>query len=323
MSKSVLIMSSTSEIASALAKLYLSSNTTLLLHGRSEDKLNKLFSDLKSEYPSANIVKLPLMDLVSPVSENLPDHEYASLLDRHYSSWFDSLVQKHGLPQTMVISAGGTSHGKYNPSTILELNAVSAMKCCEQFIKKVRQHIHNEKYKHKQFNILFMSSVAGENKDTMESLEGLSHYIYGLSKNVMNNYLAKLRQDIGKLNIRICNAKISFTNTNMLRAGMEARAKSMGSQGFRATIKLAFTNWFVNQVIIEPEQAAVELKHGLESGEDTFYVPGSAQYLAFFSTAGKSIFNFFINGIIFSLFFVPSVRTWTFGWIFKYINSVL
>jgi short-subunit dehydrogenase len=321
MTKSVLIMSSTSEIAASLARLYLSKNSTLLLHGRNEDKLNKLVAELKDQYPSGNIVKLPILDLILPENEQSMNQEVSSLLDKHYSSWFDSLVQKHGLPQIMIISGGGV--GGYNCSSVLELNAVSAMKCCEQFIRKIKQHIHNEKYKHKKFHLLYMSSVAGESRDTMEYMSSiLGHYVYSCSKNIMNNYLAKLRKNIGNLNLSICNAKIFLVDTQMLRLGLAKREKHTESLSLWSNIKFAIVRWLIDQTVVEPEYAAEEIKACIDSGEETFYIPRFAQYIVFIFSSIRPTITFFVNGIIFSALFVPSVRNTIIGCIVKLFKFI-
>ena len=311
MNKKILIMSATSEIAQQLAKLYVSHGTTLLLHGRDPNKLAQVAAELRKTHPKADIVELPPFDLIYPSHTDVSKITANSLLDECYIRWFDDIVKAYGLPQYMFIAGGGAAKCA---SATVELNAVSAMKCCEQFIRKIRANVHNDKYRNKRFRILYISSVGGEafersygaNGDE-NSLSSL-HYAYCYSKHIMNLYLDDLRIRVKDLNLSIHNSKLGPVDTSMLRGGLKQVTQTIKqAQGIdKYLIKVWL--WLTDQTKITAESAAMELKDAIDSDERTFWTPKWLQYWFLFVGALMWIPKFIWQGLIFSCIFVAPWR---------------
>lgn len=304
MSKKILIMSATSEIAQGLAKWYLSRNTTLLLHGRNQAKLNQVAEKLRKVNPECEVVVLPLFDLINPHNER-SDGEFPSLLDAYYAKWFDDLVMTHGLPRHMILAFGGTDD--MNPSSVFELNAIAAMKCCEHFVRKVRENIHNDKYRNKKFRVVYMSSVAGERPNMGK--DDPSSFAYSQSKWVMNNYLDTLRDSCADIGLHVHNSKVFCVDTELLRSGLKKSEERYMSGGWLKRMTFHFWKFVGDQSTVSVDYAAEEMKLCIDSNEETFWTPRFAHYIVLFFDGISWISKFILYGLVFSSIFVSSWRT--------------
>lgn len=265
MGKKILIMSSTSEIAESLAHLYLNKSDTLLLHARNRDKLDALVANLRNIERNANLIRLPLMDLAHP--------NYATdttSLALQYTKWFDDIVREYGLPNYIIIAAGGGS-ADMPDSGITLLNTVSAMLCCENYLRQVNEHIHNEKYNGKKFRLVYFGSMMADFRNDT----------YARAKWDMEMYMKKLARKHKNTQIHIQYAKIGPVDTKLLRKYIKRTSKMNSELGIISRM----INWVqlksIEMLQVTPEDVAKSIHRSIESDQNNFYAPMFMSYIAF------------------------------------------
>lgn len=298
MSNKILIMSGTSEIAQELAKLFVSKRNTLLIHGRNQKKLDEVVRKLGKVEPDCKIIGLDTIDLIHPKLADLEHKDFESVYDAFYAKWFDDLVFHHGLPSHMIIAGGGSAG---SASSTIELNTVSAIKCCENYIRKIREHAHNEKYKNKQFSIVYMNSFLGERPDLWENA-----VVYSQAKRCVKEYLNHIRENVGDINLCVQNAIIGPIDTQMLKGFY--KKMNFDRMGPLERIFNQFSVMMLPLLTSSPEKAAADLKKGIEAHKSEFFVPGIFEYMPLLLDAIPNLIDFFVKGVLFCLIFVPYYR---------------
>lgn len=270
MSRKILIISSTSEIAESLAYLYLNKSDTLLLHARNRDKLDALVARLRELEPKADLVRLPLMDLVTPRYSVEP--ACSGNMDLQYEKWFDDVVYEYGLPNYMIIAAGSTS-AYMKDSGVVNLNAVSAMLCCENYLRKIEENVHNQKYEGKTFRLVYLGSAAADVRYTT----------YCRAKWMVEKYMEKLSSRESNFHengvkVYVQYAKIGPVDTKMLN-GYRHKIWNSREKSFMHRI----IRWMMIKVVdllkVTPDDAAKSIYYGMERNRSNFYAPTFMGYV--------------------------------------------
>jgi short-subunit dehydrogenase len=267
-------MSSTSEIAESLAQLYLNKSDTLLLHGRSREKLDSLVTRLREIEPKADLVRLPLMDLVVPRYSVEP--VASSNLDLQYAKWFDDVVYEYGLPNYMIIAGGGTS-SYMKDSGVVHLNILSTMLCCEHYLRKIEENAHNQKYSGKIFRVVYFGSGAADIRYTTycRAKWMIEKYMDTLRRGVSNQL--ETNSEIKKIHFQY--AKIGPVDTKMLSS---YRHKIWNSR--EKSIVSRMVRWGMIKVVdlfkVTPDDVAKSIYYGIEMNRSNFYAPTFMGYMS-------------------------------------------
>lgn len=213
MTKNVLILGATSDIALALADLFAEKKYFLMLAARDSSKLESTQTDLQIRYGVT--VKLYSFDSLKPETHKL----FYDQLD----FWPDIVISVFGYLGDHAKALTDWSEC----SRILYTNYVGAV--------SILNIVANDFEKRKQGVIVGISSVAGERGRQ-------SNYFYGSAKAGFTAYLSGLRNRLYNSNVHVLTVKPGFVKTRMIEgmttpAVLTAKPRQVASQIYHSIIK--------------------------------------------------------------------------------------
>ncbi len=184
--KSILILGGTSDIAIAVAEVYLAHNFKIVLAGRNPEKLQLVKNDLTIRFDGD--ISTKLFD-----AEKLQSHkEFVDTLDHlpdltvcAFGYLGDQAMAKQDLEECL---------------KILQVNFTGAVSILNVISERYKQQ--------KRGTIVGISSVAGDRGRQ-------SNFIYGSSKAAFSTYLSGLRNELFHFNCHVLTVKPGFVSTKM------------------------------------------------------------------------------------------------------------
>lgn len=223
MSKSLLILGASSDIARALARKFASQGWDLLLAGRDPELLSKDASDLRLRYKvNAEALKFDAVDFGS------------------HTGFWNNMVQK---PAAVVCVFGYLGDQKVSEKSwdetkkTIDTNFTGAV----SVLNVVGDYYESQK----SGAIIGISSVAGDRGR-------MSNYMYGSAKAGFTAYLSGLRSRLSKSGVKVITVKPGFVATRMtenlnLPPALTASPEDVAEDVFRAYRKgkpVIYTKWF-------------------------------------------------------------------------------
>ena len=243
MTKSLLVLGASSDIARAIAKKFASEGWDILLAGRDPELLSRDAADLKLRYKvNAESLKFDALDF------------------EFHARFWDDISQKP--------SAVACVFGYLGDQKISEVNWAEAKSVIDTNFTGAVSILNiaaNSYESQKSGAIIGISSVAGDRGR-------MSNYIYGSAKAGLTAYLSGLRSRLSKTGVRVITVKPGFVATRMteslnLPGLLTAQPDKVAEDLFRAykTGKLVvYTRWFWRWIMLAiihiPERIFQKLK---------------------------------------------------------------
>jgi decaprenylphospho-beta-D-erythro-pentofuranosid-2-ulose 2-reductase len=183
----VLIVGATSAIAIATARKLASDGASLLLAGRSEERLAALAQDLR--VLGANDAQLTIFSADANCN-------YEAFAERNWASGLDLLLLAHGaLPDQRTVQDDPMATREQ-----LEINAISTISLLAAFAGRFEQQGSG--------TIAVISSVSGDRGRQ-------SNYLYGAAKAAVSVYCQGLRNRLSTAGVQVLTVKPGFVDTPM------------------------------------------------------------------------------------------------------------
>lgn len=243
MSKTILILGASSDIARGVADKFASEGWSLLLAGRDSDKLARDAADMKLRHNvAATSLKFDALDF-----------------DSHNNFW-ESISEK---PDCVVCVFGYLGDQKVSERDWSEARkAIDTNFTGAVSILNIAANYYEER---KSGAIIGISSVAGDRGR-------MSNYLYGSAKAGFTAYLSGLRARLSKSGVKVITVKPGFVATRMtegmpLPPLLTASPAAVAGDIYRAFVKgkpVVYTKWFwkfIMLIIIHiPERVFQKLK---------------------------------------------------------------